>query len=116
MHRQKSGISQDIRGDVAVGVGSGILEWYNSNASGGDGSDGGGDGGDGGGGGGGGGGGEGPLPPPPPDKEGGERTRAPCTFMCLIYQDKYYYGSARPSLEILHTYEHLYLCKYNIRT
>lgn len=32
-----------------------------------------------------------------------------CTFMCLIYQHRYYYGSTRPELGILHTYEHLYL-------
>lgn len=32
-----------------------------------------------------------------------------CTFMCLIYQHRYYYGSTRPELGILHTYGHLYL-------
>ena len=32
-----------------------------------------------------------------------------CTFMCLIYQHRYYYSSTRPELGILHTYGHLYL-------
>jgi len=43
---------------------------------------------------------------------GGLRIRGygdPCTVMCLIYQHRYYYGSTRPELGILHTYGHLYL-------